>query len=71
MTSISGRLAYALALAAGGLSAATSTEAQRGFGFSESIVGNLYVGHIRDRSRYMPHQGKRECARRRRQMGLA
>ena len=43
---------------------------QRGFGFSSTIEGGRYVAHVRDRSRYMPHQGPRECARRQRQMGL-
>lgn len=73
------KMSAALALAAAGIASATGMEHlsnaistdSRGFGFSNNFSGGKFVGHILDRSRYMPHQGERECARRRRQMGIA
>lgn len=61
----------AAAMAAGSAILSPSDVGSRGFGISNSYEGGKFVGHVQDRSRYMPHQGKRECARRRRQMGLA
>ncbi len=59
----------ALSAAAGALGlSAMSSLPQSGFRPSNAYEGGRYVGHIIDRSRYQPHQGKRESARRRHQM---
>lgn len=61
----------AAAMAAAGSSILSPSDAGgSSFAISNNFEGGKFVGHVRDRSRYMPHQGKRECARRRRQMGL-
>ncbi len=74
MTMFGKQMSRAVALAAAGIASLSGIDVddrpQRGFGFSSTIEGGRYVAHVRDRSRYMPHQGPRECARRQRQMGL-
>ncbi len=74
MTMFGKQMRRAVALAAAGIASLSEIEiddrAQRGFGNNSTIEGGRYVAHVRDRSRYTPHQGQRECARRQRQMGL-